>query len=135
LRQKKACIVKNLQGGQLARRLLLIQLSVTIVGAIAFSKGVDVVSFWSGMLGGLVCCVPNALFASIFFREQRVSQAKQIAAGFYRAEMCKLLASVLLFTLVFSLLRVRPAVFFAMYFLVQLTLWLSPWIMLKKQTK
>ena len=127
--------MENLQGGQLARRLLAIQLSVTIIGALAFSKGVDYASFWSGILGGLVCCLPNALFAAIFFREQRVSRAKQIAAGFYRAEMCKLLVTVLLFALVFSLLRVRPAIFFAMYFLVQLTLWLSPWIMLKKQTK
>ena len=92
----------------------------------------DRVAAWSGTLGGLVYCVPNAVFAKVFFKEQRVGKAKHIVSLFYRAEAFKLLLSMGFFAIVFGFLQVIPAIFFAVYFLVQLTSWLTPWLLLAK---
>lgn len=135
MRQKKVDFVKNQQGEHLARDMLKVHISVALLVTGLFIPYFGLSAIGAGLLAGVVYCLPNALFAHVFFKEQRVSQSKHIVGGFYRAEAYKLFLSAGLFALAFGLLKVVPEVFFSVYVMVQLSAWFAPWLLLKKQTK
>ncbi|MFZ4077336.1 MAG: ATP synthase subunit I [Legionellaceae bacterium] len=127
--------MKNKQGEYLARDMLKVHISVVMLATVLFIPYFGAKAISTGLLSGVVYCLPHVLFARIFFKEQRVSRSKHIVGQFYKAEAYKLVLSAALFALAFGVLEVVPEVFFSVYVLVQLSAWFAPWLLLKKQTK
>lgn len=78
------------------------------------------------LLGGLVAIIPTWIFAKKLFRFQGARAARQIVQGFYAGEFLKIITSVMLFTVVFSLYPVVPLVFFLTYITILMTHWFAP---------
>ena len=131
--KSKGEIVKNQQGMQSARRLLLIQFGVTVFIALVAVLVRNKTAAVSAVTGGLVCVLPNAYFVSKLFRHNGACAARQIVNGFYKGEALKLMLSVALFALVFKFLNVNPLVFFVAYIAAQMVFWFSPLIIVNKK--
>lgn len=114
-------------------RLWLIQLGVVVVFALLCVVFYTSKAAVSVLLGGAVCIIPNIYFASNLFKYHGAKAAKQIVNSFYKGEALKIVMSIFLFTLVFVLCTIDPLVFFAAYIAVQITHWLTPWIIINKQ--
>lgn len=111
-----------------ARRLLLIQLGVTILITLIALVAKNATAAISAVAGGLVCIVPNAYFAIKLFRHTGARAAKQIVNGFYKGEALKLMLSIALFAIVFKFLKTNPLVFFVAYIAAQMVFWFAPLI-------
>ena len=127
--------LKNKQGLLGAQRLIVCQLSITMLVAtlaLVASGGTTAIS---ALLGGGVSVVPNAYFAKTMFRFQGARAAKQIVTSFYKGEAVKMVLTIALFTLVFKFFTIIPMVFFAVYIVVQMTFWFAPLIFDNKQNR
>ena len=113
-------------------RLWLVQLGITLILAALCALLYTMNAAISAILGGLVCIIPNACFASKLFKHQGARAAKQIVNSFYAGEALKIFLSIFLFTAVFVLCRITPLAFFASYILILMTHWLAPWIIVNK---
>lgn len=116
-------------------RLWLVQLGITFFLSVLFAIIFNITAAGSALLGGLVCIIPNAFFASKLFKYQGARAAKQIVNSFYKGEALKIFLSIFLFTAVFVLCRITPLAFFASYILVLMTHWFAPWIIVNKQNR
>ena len=113
-------------------RLWLVQIGITLVIAALCAVLFSINAATSALLGGIVCIIPNAYFASKLFKHQGARAAKQIVNSFYKGEALKIVLSIFLFTTVFVLCRITPLAFFASYILVLMTHWFAPWIIVNK---
>ncbi|WP_454784826.1 ATP synthase subunit I [Legionella sp. WA2024007413] len=116
-------------------RLWLIQLGVTLVFAALCALVYSTNAASSALLGGMVCIVPNAYFASKLFKYQGARSARQIVNSFYKGEALKIVISIFLFTAVFLLFKITPLAFFAAYIMIQMTHWFAPLIIVNKQNR
>ena len=82
--------------------------------------------FYSIMLGGLTCVVPNLYFAHKFFSKTGALAAKAIVNSFYKAEAVKLMLASTVFLIVFMYLDVRMVPFFMGYLVAHVGFWLGP---------
>ena len=116
------------QGAKGAKRLLMCQLSLTLLlaGVSALISGP--MAGLSAILGGLVSIIPNAYFARTLFQYQGAQAARQIVNRFYKGEAMKLLLTVALFVMVFKWFSIVPLVFFLVFITVQMVFWFSPLI-------
>lgn len=113
-------------------RLWLAQIAITLIIAAICAILFNANAATSALLGGMVCIIPNAYFASRVFKYQGARAAKQIVNSFYKGEALKIILSIFLFTAVFVLCRITPLAFFASYILVLMTHWFAPWIIVNK---
>jgi ATP synthase protein I len=113
-------------------RLWLVQFGITTIIAALCAMLFNINAGISALLGGMVCIIPNAYFASKLFKYQGARAAKQIVNSFYKGEAFKIVLSIFLFTAVFVLCRITPLAFFASYILVLMTHWFAPWIIVNK---
>lgn len=81
-------------------------------------------------MGGLVCFVANAVFASIFFHYQGAQSAKKIAASFFYAEMVKIFLVAIMFFLAIKFLTVNFLALIMGFIAAQLASWV---VLLTKQ--
>ena len=109
-------------------RLLLIQLIVSLFIAMIAMVVSGPLAALSGLLGGVVCVVPNVYFVRQLFKYKGARAAKQIVNGFYKGEALKLLLTIALFVLVFKLFEIKPLVFFAAFIAAQMMFWFAPLI-------
>ncbi|KTD44874.1 F0F1 ATP synthase subunit I [Legionella quateirensis] len=116
-------------------RLWLVQLGITLVLAALCAIVFNIKAASSALLGGIVCIIPNAYFASKLFRHQGARAAKQIVNSFYKGEAVKIILSIFLFTAVFVFFKITPLAFFTSYILVLMTHWFAPWIIVNKQNR
>ncbi|HHF7375388.1 F0F1 ATP synthase subunit I [Legionella bozemanae] len=116
-------------------RLWLVQSSVTLVFAAFCALIYDINAASSALLGGMVCIVPNAYFASKLFKYQGARSAKKIVNSFYKGEALKIVISVFLFTAVFLLFKITPLAFFGAYIMILMTHWFAPLIIVNKQNR
>lgn len=116
-------------------RLLLVQTGITMFLAVLCTVVFNINAGVSALLGGAVCIIPNAYFASKLFKYQGARAAKQIVNSFYKGEALKIILSIFLFTAVFLLYRITPLAFFLSYILVLMTHWFAPWIIVNKQNR
>ncbi|KTD79694.1 ATP synthase protein I [Legionella worsleiensis] len=116
-------------------RLWLTQLGLTLVIAGVCAVAFTMKAAGSALLGGLVCIIPNAYFASKIFKYEGARAAKQIVNSFYKGEAVKIILSMFLFTAVFVFFKVSPLAFFISYILVLMTHWFAPWIIVNKQNR
>lgn len=113
--------------------LLLIQLGVSVLIALTALVLSGQIAFWSAILGGLVCVVPNVYFAKKLFRYTGARAARKIVNSFYQGEALKLLLTIGLFVLVFKLVKIIPWLFFAAFMAAQIVFWFVPLISNIKQ--
>ena len=116
-------------------RLWLVQLGITLFLTALCAIVFNIKAASSALLGGLVCIIPNAYFASKLFKHQGAHAAKQIVNSFYKGEAVKIILSIFLFTAVFIFFKITPLAFFISYILVLMTHWFAPWIIVNKQNR
>ncbi len=110
-------------------RVVVLQILVTLLVAVACLLSGDPVLAYSSLLGGMVCSFPNLYFAWRMFRHMGAA-SKEVVRSFYRAEAMKFGLTVVLFALVFILVRpLNPISFFLTYAVVQSVHWLAPFVM------
>lgn len=114
----------HMMGVQFLLILLLIRLGNLTLGI----NGVLTV-----FLAGLTFMLPYAFFAHVVFRDMRASLARQYLKRIYRGEVAKIALSIVLFVAIFCFFKIIPWVFFSVYFLMQLTVWISPWIFITRE--
>jgi len=99
---------------------------ITVLAS-GLALSLSLVHGYSALLGGLICTVPNTWFAYRSFKYRGARASQQIVKSFYRGEAVKLLLTALLFGATFKFVKViEPVTVFAVFFLVQLSFWLTP---------
>ncbi len=102
-------------------RVILWQLLAGTMLAAAFWLGLDGVAGYSAALGGLTALVPNAFLALRLVAPRRDPGAAALIRAAWVGEIGKLALTVLLFSLVFTLVRPLSAVaLFVTFIVVQL---------------
>ena len=86
-------------------KVLLAQLALTLVLAMLFWGTDGRVSGYSALLGGLTCVIPNAFLALRLAAPRRDPGARALVRAAYVGELGKLALTVLMFTMVFTLVR------------------------------
>ena len=94
-------------------RVLLVQLGLTVVVAVLFWGTNGYVSAYSATLGGLTCVVPNAHLALRLVAPRRDPGAGALTRAAYIGELGKLALTVIMFCMIFALVRPlsAPALF------------------------
>ena len=109
-------------------KVLLAQLSLTLVLAVLFWGTDGRVSGYSALLGGLTCVIPNAFLALRLAAPRRDPGASALVRAAYIGELGKLALTVLMFTLVFTLVRPLAAgALFAGFIAAQLATFSGFW--------
>ena len=86
-------------------RVLLAQLGLTVALAVIFWGTDGRVSGYSALLGGLTCVIPNAFLALRLAVPRRDPGAHALVRAAYIGELGKLVLTVLMFSMVFLLVR------------------------------
>ena len=86
-------------------KVLLAQLLITAVLALLFWGTDGRISGYSALLGGLICVIPNAFLALRLAVPRRDPGAGALMRAAYIGELGKLALTVLMFTMVFTLVR------------------------------
>jgi ATP synthase protein I len=95
----------NPAAGHPVAKVLLGQLATSVVLAGLFWAVGGQVSAYSALLGGLTCVVPNAFLALRLVVPRRDPGAGALVRAAYIGELGKLALTVLMFSLVFTLVR------------------------------
>jgi len=102
-------------------RVLIGQLGVGVVLAVVFWGLNGHVAGYSALLGSLACVIPNAFLALRLVVPRRDPGARALIRAAYIGELGKLALTVLIFSIVFALVRPLAAVpFFAGFIAAQL---------------
>ncbi|WP_245183384.1 F0F1 ATP synthase subunit I [Legionella israelensis] len=120
---------------QIVVRVFLIQAVLTLIMAAIWFVTAGLNAAYSSMLGGLVCIIPNVIFAGQAFKYQGARAAKKIVHSFYKAEALKIAMSIVLFATVFIMCDIKPLAFFITYILVQMSHWFAPWVVINKYNR
>jgi ATP synthase protein I len=91
--------------GSLVGRVLLAQLGLSVVLAAVFWGMKGVVAGYSALIGGLICVVPNAFLALRLIVPRRDPGPGALVRAAYIGEIGKLALTVLMFSIVFTLVR------------------------------
>ena len=89
----------------LVARVLLVQLGLSTVISLLFWGLKGHVSGYSALLGGLTCVIPNAFLALRLVVPRRDPGAGALMRAAYVGETGKLALTVIMFTIVFTLVR------------------------------
>ncbi len=89
----------------LVGKVLLVQLGLSVVLAALFWGMKGTVSAYSALLGGLTCVIPNAFLALRLVVPRRDPGPGALVRAAYIGEIGKLALTVLIFTIVFTLVR------------------------------
>lgn len=109
-----------------AYKLVLSQLVVAGVIALAFFLAADAAAAKSAFKGGLVAVIPNFIFAFFAFRFSALDNANLVLASFMRGQSLKLILTAVLLALVFSQQQLVPGVFLTGFLLTLLAQWMAP---------
>jgi ATP synthase protein I len=110
---------------QVTRKVIFIQLLVTLLIAVAllvFSNGQ---AAYSALIGGGVSTLVTLYFASQVFSVRIGSPAAKIARAFYLGEIVKLLLTILLLSIALLWLDVSPLPLLLAYMAALMAYWLA----------
>lgn len=85
-------------------KVIIAQLSVTVFIAVISLLISGTVLAYSALLGGLISALPNSYFAMHAFRFRGARNAQKVVKGFIRGELGKIVITVALFALSFTLI-------------------------------
>lgn len=116
--------------------VLLAQLAVLLLAAVALYATRGAVSGYSGLCGGLIAWLPNLYFAHKAFRYSGARAAQAIVRSFYAGEAGKLILTAVLFALTFAGVKPLEALaVFGVFLLTQLVNWFAPLLMRKRLSR
>lgn len=111
--------------GSTVCRIILIQLAVTVATALIMLLYMNVVAAASAFAGGAVGFLTSLVYAKKMFAPLG-SEPKTIITAHYRAEAYKLVFTILLFSLVFTLFKeVQVIPLFATYIATIMVYWVA----------
>lgn len=85
-------------------KVIIVQLAVTVFIAVISLLISGTVLGYSVLLGGLISALPNSYFALHAYRYQGARNAQNVVRGFVRGELGKIIMTVVLFALSFTLI-------------------------------
>ena len=104
-----------------AYRLVSAQLVTTLIAALLLIL-LGWVHVWSGLIGGLIATLANAVFAARIFVRYQAQEPARLVGRFYGAELIKLTLTAFLFAGVFLWIEpLSPGALFGVYLLVHIT--------------
>lgn len=109
---------------------LIIQVIVTVIISLLLFLIHGIHTALSALLGGLICVLPNLMFACILFWRSSFNPKSTIKA-LYIGELIKLSLTGLLFILVIKLLSVNIIGLFLGFIGAQFGFWIAPFIKLR----
>lgn len=116
-----------------AKALLITQFAFSfILACVLFLFSFNGVWFYSSLLGGIVCVLPNFMFTKLFFAHYGARQANQIVRNFYIGEVVKMLLAFVLLILCLKLLKLSAPVFIISFIITQQIYWVAPFFMRTK---
>jgi ATP synthase protein I len=84
---------------------------------------------YSGLLGGLAYLLPNLYQMKEMLLLRRSDNLRKTLISLYRSEIWKIALTMLLFAMIFSLVRpIEPFSLFGVFILMQVTAWVAPLI-------
>lgn len=134
-REREGEKLKDALGISGVKRLLGVQFLVSLLISLIFWLVEGRQQAISAVLGGIVAIVPIALFAKKLFYYQGARAARQIVKSFYWGEALKIGSTIVLFALVFTLVKITPFAFFFTYIVALLCYWFAPLIFPNKQNR
>lgn len=115
------------RGRKEAYKMVLFQLALSFTIALvglAFSTKVS----WSLLSGSLIVVFVNFIFATIVFRRAGAQAAKQVQKAFVFGESLKLILTLVLLAIVFTVIPVVPPAVLIGFSLIVLSQWFAPLI-------
>ena len=101
-------------------RVIVVQLVATVLIAVIFLIFSSDVTAYSILIGGLISAIPNYFFAVQAFRYRGARNADKVVKSFMKGEMGKLVITLLLFALTFTLItRINEAALIGGFFAAQ----------------
>ena len=85
-------------------KVTIAQLAATVFIAVISLLISGIILAYSLLLGGLISAVPNSYFAFHAYRYQGARNAQNVVKGFIRGELGKIIMTVVLFALSFTLI-------------------------------
>ena len=85
-------------------KVTIAQLAATVFIAVISLLISGIILAYSLLLGGLISAVPNSYFAFHAYRYQGARNAQRVVKGFIRGELGKIIMTVVLFALSFTLI-------------------------------
>jgi len=85
-------------------KVIIAQLAVTVFMAVISLLMSGIVLAYSLLAGGLISALPNSYFALHAYRYQGARNAENVVKGFIRGELGKIIMTVILFALSFTLI-------------------------------
>ena len=85
-------------------KVTIAQLAATVFIAVISLLISGIILAYSVLLGGLISAVPNSYFAFHAYRYQGARNAQNVVKGFIRGELGKIVMTVVLFALSFTLI-------------------------------
>jgi len=110
---------------QVTRKIIAIQLLVTLLIAMISLLLSDVHAAYSAVVGGGISTIVTLYFASKVFSARIGSPAAKIARAFYIGEVVKLLLTILLLSIALLWLHVSPLPLLLAYMAALLAYWLA----------
>ena len=102
-----------------AYRILAVEAILTALLSLLLFITVDSVAAWSAAIGGLAYIVPNLYFTKYVFRHSAAESANLVVRWFYVGEAIKVVATVLIFSIAFLLVKpLNAAALFITYILM-----------------
>jgi len=113
-------------------RWFLVQFLAIIIATISFLWLQGPFFAQSIFLGGLLCMLPQWLFARLWLAYYKASAAPKIIRMFYVGEVIKLLLTSCLFVLTLIYIPINPIACLSGFMIAQVAFWMAPLLLPQK---
>src|SRR5271156_5145479 len=110
----------------------MVQLSISLLVALAYAVLQGIEAAYAALWGGLTCVIANFFFFRKAFKYAGAQAAQKMMRGFMFGQLGKFVITVGLFTLAFVVGQVQPLALFVGYVCTQAAFWFAPFF-LKQQ--
>lgn len=110
---------------QVTRKIIIIQLLVTLLAAVASFAFSSLQAAYSALVGGGISTVATLYFASTVFSVRIGAPAAKIARAFYVGEVVKMLLTVILLSVALLWFDVSPLPLLLAYMAALMAYWLA----------
>ena len=113
------------QARRLAQSVVLGQFAVTVVAAIICFAAWGATSGWSALAGGGISTLASLVMAMLAFRRSSLADPQSALRALYVGESAKLAIVVVLFVVVFRMLKVSPPAMFGAFIATLIVYWVA----------
>jgi len=113
------------KGRLLAIKVCFIQSLAVVFITICFLLIFGIHAGLSALMGGLICILPNSVFALLAFRYSGASQNEQVVRSFSQGSKLKLALTVILGVMAFKWLQLDPLPLFATFIMATFAQWIA----------